>query len=122
MQRAYEAGTIDTLLNSVYKGEVAFERDEMKATTEGTSTVEKAAGGAAIVEELQGTVDSAESERAEAAETKRREAEEARDQRETERQERANARDDAAERAAAGEPLTPEGLEDQAKVGSTSAD
>ena len=77
----------------------------MKAPTEGTSTVEKASGGAAVVEELQGTVDSAESERAEAAEQKRREADEARELREAERQERAQARDEAARRAAAGEPL-----------------
>ena len=62
VQRSYEAGTLDTLLASVYKGDVAFERDEMKAATEGTSTVEKASGGAAVVEELQGTVDSAETE------------------------------------------------------------
>ena len=121
VQRAYDAGTLDTLLDSVYKGEVAFERDEMKAPTEGSSTVEKAAGGAAIVEELQGTVDSAESERAEAAEKKRREAEEAREQRETERQERAKARAEAADRAAAGEPLTADDGQDEARAGSTSS-
>jgi hypothetical protein len=56
------------------------------------------------VEELQGTVDSAEVERAEAAGGQRREAAEARELRELERQERAEARDEASRRAAAGEP------------------
>jgi hypothetical protein len=79
----------------------------MKAPTEGTSTVEKASGGAAVVEELQGTVETAETERAEAAERKRRETDEARERRDAEREDRAKARDEAAERAAAGEPHQP---------------
>jgi sporulation protein YlmC with PRC-barrel domain len=105
IQRAYEAGILDTLLDSVYKGEVAFERDEMKAATEGTSTVERAAGGAAIVEALETNVQSSDEERQQQSDAKRREADEAREQRETERQERARAREESAARAEAGEPL-----------------
>jgi sporulation protein YlmC with PRC-barrel domain len=105
VQRAYDAGTLDTLLGSVYKGEVAFERDEMKAPGQGTSTVEKASGGADVVEELRTSVDTAETERREASDQQKREAEQARERRETERQERARSRDEAAEKAASGEPL-----------------
>jgi uncharacterized protein YrrD len=104
IQRAYEAGILDSLLASVYKGDVAFERDEMKAPVEATSSVEKASGGSAVVGELQEAVDATESQRREAADQQRREAEEAREQREAERQERTRLRDEAAERAAAGEP------------------
>jgi sporulation protein YlmC with PRC-barrel domain len=104
VQRAYEAGILDSLLDSVYKGEVAFERDEMKASVAATSTVEKASGGAAVVSELEETVSSAESARQEASEQQRREADEARDRREEERAERARQRDEAARRAEAGEP------------------
>jgi hypothetical protein len=121
VQRAYDAGTLDTLLGSVYKGEVAFERDEMKAPGKGTSTVEKASGGAAVVDELRTSVDTAESERREASEQQKREAEEARERRETERQERARTRDQAAEKAAAGEPLTDPGAESTSAKSSSSS-
>jgi uncharacterized protein YrrD len=104
VQRAHEAGILDSLLASVYKGDVAFERDEMKASVEATSTVEKASGGSAIVGELQEAVETTESQRREAAEQQRLEADEAREQREAERQERSRLRDEAAERAVAGEP------------------
>lgn len=104
IQRAHEAGILDSLLASVYKGDVAFERDEMKAPVEATSTVAKAGGGAAIVDELQGAVETTESQRREAAERQRREAEQAREQRESERQDRARLRDEAGQRAAAGDP------------------
>ena len=105
IQRAYDAGILDTLLESVYKGEVAFDRDEMKAATEGTSTVERAAGGAAVVEELETSVQSADEQRQQQSDAKHREADEARASRESERQERARAREESAARAEAGEPL-----------------
>ena len=105
IQRAYDAGILDTLLDSVYKGDVAFERDEMKAPTEGTSTVERASGGSAVVEALQTSVQAADAQQQQESDAKRREAEEARAQRETEREARARARDEAAARAEAGEPL-----------------
>jgi hypothetical protein len=57
------------------------------------------------VDELQTSVETAKSERDEAAQQRHREADAARDRRDSERQERAQARADAAERAAAGEPL-----------------
>jgi sporulation protein YlmC with PRC-barrel domain len=114
VQRAYDAGILDTLLDSVYRGDVAFERDEMRAPTEGTSTVEKASGSAAVVQELEETVEAAEAERTEAGEARRREAEEGREQRENERQERAQAREEAARRAAAGEPHEGPAEDDQA--------
>jgi hypothetical protein len=104
IQRAYDAGILDTLLDSVYKADVEFDREELKATTEGSSTVEKASGGAAVVEELEGTVEAAETERAEASDQQRRDADEARDRRDAQREERAQAREEAARRAAAGEP------------------
>lgn len=104
VQRAHDAGILDSLLASVYKGEVAFDRDEMKAPTEATASVDKATGGAPLVEELESTVTTTEAQRREAAEQKRRQADEARDRREAERQERARLREEAARRAAAGEP------------------
>jgi uncharacterized protein YrrD len=52
VQRAYDAGMLDSLLASVYKADVTFERDEMRAPVEGDSTIEKASGGATVVEDL----------------------------------------------------------------------
>lgn len=95
VQGAYDAGMLDTLLDSVYKGDVTFTRDEMMARQEGTATVQKARGGATLVEELQEKVETAEQERQAESEEKRRQAEEDRAQRETERQERAQQRDEA---------------------------
>jgi hypothetical protein len=96
IQRADEAGMLDTLLTSVYRGEVVFYRDEMKAQVEASSTVEKASGGAKVVEELATKLESTERERAEAQEAKKREDEEARQQKAREREERAATRDEAA--------------------------
>jgi uncharacterized protein YrrD len=121
VQRAYEAGILDSLLASVYKGDVAFERDEMKAAGQGTSTVEKATGGSAVIDELQTSVDTAESEREQVAQQKRRESDEARDLRDLERQDRAQARAEAAERATAGEPLPAERQPAQARGASEGA-
>jgi uncharacterized protein YrrD len=105
IQRAYDAGILDSLLDSAYKGDVAFERDEMRAPSEGTSTVEKASGSAAVVAELQTSIEEAEAQRQEQSEQKRMETEAARQQREAEREQRAQARAEAAQRAEAGEPL-----------------
>ncbi len=96
IQRADEAGMLDTLLTSVYRGEVVFYRDEMKAQVEASSTVEKASGGAKVVEELATKLESTERERAEAQEARKREEEKARQQKAREREERAAARDEAA--------------------------
>lgn len=121
VQRAYEAGILDSLLESVYKGDVSFDRDEMKAATEGTSTVERASGGAAIVEELQTSVDTVEQERQDESERRRADAAGARDQREAERQERADAREQAA-RGARPDDAPAGGDETTAGAGELSAD
>jgi len=95
VQQANDAGLLDTLLDSVYKGDVTFERDEMKAKVTASSTIENASGGAAIVDELATKVETAERERAEAAEARKREDEAAREQKTKEREKRAAARDQA---------------------------
>jgi len=54
VQRAYEAGMLDSLLASVYKStEVTFTQDQLKARVQGDSTIERASGGAAVVDELE---------------------------------------------------------------------
>jgi len=93
VQKAYDAGALDSLLASVYKGEVTFERDEMKAPVEGEATVEKASGEAPLVDELQQKVDTAERERETAKQAKKEQAEAERQQREEERNARAEERD-----------------------------
>ena len=93
IQQANEAGLLDTLLDCVYKGDVAFERDEMRAEVAGSSTVEKASGGAAVVDELATKLETAEQERADAAESKKREQEASRDSKAKERASRAAARE-----------------------------
>lgn len=96
VQRAHDNGMLDSLLSNVYKGDVTFERDEMKAQVEGDSTVEKATGGAAFVEELEQKVQTAEEEKKAQDEQKKEESEATRQQREQERDERAKQRDQAA--------------------------
>ncbi len=96
VQRAHDNGMLDSLLVNVYKGDVTFERDEMKAQVEGDSTVEKASGGAALVQELEQKVQTAEEDKKAQGEQKKQESEAARQQREQEREERAKQRDQAA--------------------------
>jgi uncharacterized protein YrrD len=52
VQRAYEAGGLDSLLKSVYRAEVTFMPEDLRAPAEPSSTVERAHGGARIVDEL----------------------------------------------------------------------
>ncbi len=96
VQRAHDNGMLDSLLSNVYKGDVSFERDEMKAKVDGDSTVAKATGGAAVVEELEQKVQTAEEEKKAQGEQKKQESEAAKQQREQEREERAKERDQAA--------------------------
>lgn len=96
VQRAHDNGMLDSLLANVYKGEIVFERHEMRAQIEGDSTVEKATGGAAVVDELEQKVQTAEQEQKAQDEQKKRESEAAKQQREQEREERARERDQAA--------------------------
>jgi uncharacterized protein YrrD len=93
IQRAYDANALDGLLNSVYKGDVVFEKDEMRVGQSGSATVEKASGEAPLLEQLEGKVEAAESERAEAAERGKAEAEQGRQAREGERNERSRQRE-----------------------------
>lgn len=61
VQRAYEAGMLDSLLASVYTApEITFSQDELKAKVQGDSTIEHASGGAAVVDELEGRIAEAE--------------------------------------------------------------
>jgi uncharacterized protein YrrD len=95
VQRAHEAGALDSLLGSVYKAEVQFEKDELRAQRPGAAALEQAegAGGAQVVEELRGKVEQSQAEREAAAAQKKDEAETARQARERERELRATERD-----------------------------
>ena len=95
VQRAHEAGSLDSLLGSVYKGEVAFQRDEMRAEKPGEATLEVASGpgiSAPVVEELRSKVDETERQREEEAEAKKAQAEQDRETREKERAQRGRER------------------------------
>ncbi|HEV8054373.1 MAG TPA: PRC-barrel domain-containing protein [Candidatus Limnocylindrales bacterium] len=98
VQRAYDAGALDSLLGSVYKGDVAFSKEEMMAGTEGQATIEKASGEAPLLGELERKVEQSEQERDRQREEKRKQAEEDRKQREAEREERAAEHRAAAEK------------------------
>ena len=96
IQRAHDAGSLDTLLGSVYKGEVAFERDEMRAEKPGAAALEEASKpgiSAPVVDELRSKVDDAERQREEEAEVKKAQAEEDRKAREKERAKRGRERE-----------------------------
>lgn len=96
VQRAHDNGMLDSLLDNVYKGDVTFERDEMKAQVAGDSTVEKATGGATMVQDLEQKVKTADEEKKAQDEQKKQESETALQQREQEREERAKQRDEEA--------------------------
>ena len=54
VQRASDAGLLDSLLSCVYvASDVSFTRDEMRAEIAGDSTVDKASGGATVVTDLE---------------------------------------------------------------------
>jgi hypothetical protein len=86
VQKAYEAGMLDTLLDNVYKGDVQFSKEEMRATTEGEATIEKSSGDAAVVQELEQKVEQAQQEREMESQHKRQEADQKREQRSEERE------------------------------------
>ena len=94
IQRAHDAGGLDSLLGSVYKANVEFTKDEMRAPSavEAQATVDKSSGGAHVVEELETKVEAAERERqAEAARKKAdddRQREERRQARESKQRDR----------------------------------
>src|SRR3954451_1685065 len=118
IQRAHETGALDSLLDSVYKGDVSFTKEEMRARRPGEANLEAAQESTerpAIVEELRGKVETAERERQEQAETKKAQAEADRQQREAERQSKRGDR----EAAAAGRKQ--EAADAQQSTGSTEA-
>jgi uncharacterized protein YrrD len=102
VQRAHDAGGLDSLLQSVYKANVEFAKEEMRAPAEvrAEATVEKASGGATVVEELEDKVQTAERERQEEEERKRAEAETQRERRKGQREERKAERDTEAQKRA----------------------
>jgi uncharacterized protein YrrD len=58
VQRADDAGLLDSLLGNVYKAsDVTFTREEMRAEIAGDSTVDKASGGATVVADLEAKVE-----------------------------------------------------------------
>ena len=110
IQRAYDAGALDTLLGSVYKGEVSFEKDELRARRPGVASLDEGAGGGApIVEELRSKIETAEQERAasESAERERAERDRSRrsGERDSRRQQRAAAKADRDANAQEGREL-----------------
>jgi hypothetical protein len=97
VQQAYDAGMLDTLLTCVYRGDVAFERDEMRAQVEATARVDKASGGAQVIDEMATRLQKAEQQRQAEQQAKKQEEETTRRQRAKERDKRASARSDAAQ-------------------------
>ena len=68
VQRAHDAGSLDSLLDSVYRAEVQFDKDELRARRPGEATLDQAAGtGAPVVEEMRATVQQAAADRGTAA-------------------------------------------------------
>jgi uncharacterized protein YrrD len=101
IQRAHDAGGLDSLLASVYKGTVEFAKDEMRAPAEveAQATVDKSSGGAQVVEELESKVETAERERQAEAERKKTEDERQREERRQTRESKQRDRErEAAER------------------------
>jgi hypothetical protein len=89
IQRAHDAGALDTLLGSVYKGEVTFEKDELRARRPGVASLDEGAGGGApVVEELRSKVETAQREREAAEAQDRAQADAERDRRASERDDR----------------------------------
>jgi hypothetical protein len=95
VQQAFDAGMLDTLLASVHRATVGFPLDDLKARQPGSATVERASGGAAVLEELERKVEADQRQRAEATEAQRAEADRAREIRERDRLARANEREEA---------------------------
>ena len=111
VQAAHDAGSLDSLLSSVYRGEFAFDKDEVRLNRPGSATVERATGAAPVLDEMGGKLQQAEEERAREAERKRLAAEADRQRREEERTRRATEREQrqqerAAERQAATDEAT----------------
>ena len=121
VQQAHEAGGLDSLLGSVYKAEVQFEKAELRAERPGAAALEQAegTGGAQVVEEMRGKVEQAQAERDATAAEKKEEAEAARQARDAEREERAAHREAASKQRKEARAATPEKAPSGAKGGSS---
>jgi len=99
VQRAHDAGGLDSLLGSVYKANVEFTKSEMRAPADvdAEATVDKATGGATVVDQLEGKVESAQRERQTDQERKKSQGETEREQRRQERETRRREREREAE-------------------------
>jgi hypothetical protein len=117
IQRAHDAGSLDSLLGSVYKAEVTFEKDELRARKPAVASIDQAAGqGAPVVEELRSKVETAERERADAKDASREADEAERTQRAAEREQRKQGRAAAKAKASDEAAATP-GSEELVGVG-----
>ncbi len=92
VQRAHEAGGLDSLLASVYRGTVEFSKEEMRAPGEAGATVDRSPGGAPIVDELEAKVEGAEREQEAERDRKAREADAEREAKQRARDERQHER------------------------------
>jgi uncharacterized protein YrrD len=95
VQRAYDAGMLDTLLQNVHQAQFAFPPEQMRVGVMANSTVQRASGGNALLEELETQVQETDRQRQEREQRDREQAEQLRQQRATERDQRARQRDDA---------------------------
>ncbi|HUG48739.1 MAG TPA: PRC-barrel domain-containing protein [Candidatus Limnocylindria bacterium] len=93
VQQAYDSGMLETLLATVYRADFGLPLDQLRAEAPATATVEKASGGAALVEELEQKVQQTDEQRAQEEERQREESQKAVEQREREREQRARARE-----------------------------
>ena len=101
MQRAHDAGGLDSLLGSVYKAQVEFAKDEMRAPAEGRGGGNRRQGvGGDRRHDLEGEIEAAERKREQEQKRKRAEAETQREERKTERQERKVGRETEAQKRA----------------------
>ncbi|CAN5711909.1 hypothetical protein BH23CHL7_BH23CHL7_21720 [soil metagenome] len=95
MQQAHDHGQLDTLLSSVVRTEIVFPPAQMRANQQASATVERASGGASLVQELEQKVQETDRQREERQQRERQEAEATARQRNQEREQRARARQGA---------------------------
>ncbi len=95
VQQAYDAGMLDTLLASVYHAQFGLPLDQLRTGQPASGTVQKASGGAQLVDELEQKTRQIEQQHADEEQRRRQEAQMTVEQRERERQQRAQAREEA---------------------------
>jgi sporulation protein YlmC with PRC-barrel domain len=111
VQRAHDAGSLDSLLDSVYRADVSFDKEELRARRPGEAALDQAAGtGAPIVEEMRSSVRQAAEERDAGAERAKAADDDARREREQARDRRAREREAAVAARAPDDPETERGV------------